>query len=298
MNAPKIFANLSVPNRVSEAVAAGAQGIGLMRSEFLVYKTGRHPMVLAKEEGASGLKKILAKGMRTAAQGMYPNPVLYRSLDLRSNEVGKLASGEDYELHEDNPALGCRGISRSQRDEAVFDIEIEALLEVRGENLPNLRMMLPFVRWPEEVKWARAKLEAAHKPGNPPVPLWMMVETPATVLRAADFAPLVDGVSIGSNDLAQLILAVDRDNVAFASLDWDSDPAVLAGLHMAIQNYRELKVPVGICGDAPSRSEPLLELLCDWGIDSISVSLDRLAALRALIERKFGDGAVASCSAA
>jgi pyruvate,water dikinase len=154
---------------------------------------------------------------------------------------------------------------------------------VRDEGYDNLNLLLPFVRWPQEIEWARECLTAAGSGAGPQPQVWMMVETPAVILRAQDFAPLVDGVSIGSNDLSQLILGVDRDNNAFARQDWDEDPAVREGLRWAIERYRGLGVPVGICGDAPSRSEDLLKELCGSGMTSISVSLDRVARLKELL---------------
>jgi pyruvate,water dikinase len=282
MTPPAVYANLSVPARAVEAAAAGVEGIGLMRSEFLVYRTGRHPRLLVNDAAPNDLQTILADAMRRVCEAMQPRPVLYRSLDLRSNEVMQLVGGADFETVEENPALGCRGMSRSRRDSDVFAVELKALRQVRAEGFDNLRFMLPFVRWPEEVEWAREQLEAGASSGSPPE-LWMMVETPSSVLRAAEFAPLIDGVSIGSNDLSQFILALDRDNVAFARHDWDSDPAIIAGLRIAAQQYQALGVQVGICGDAPSRSESLLRMLCDWGLTSISVSLDRVAALKDLL---------------
>jgi pyruvate,water dikinase len=112
----------------------------------------------------------------------------------------------------------------------------------------------------------------------------MMVETPSAVIRAKEFAQLVDGVSIGSNDLSQLLLGLDRDNVVFSRRDWDLDLAVVDALRQAVDAYRQCSVPVGICGDAPSRSQELLEQLVTWGLDSISVSIDRVPALQALLD--------------
>jgi pyruvate,water dikinase len=284
MSAPAIYVNLSVPRRAVEAVSAGADGVGLMRAEFLVYRSGRHPRLLITDAAPNDLGTILADGMRSVARAMHPRPVLYRSLDLRSNDVSKLLGGAEFEDGEDNPALGCRGMTRARRDPDVFLAEIAALARVRSEGYDNLQLLLPFVRWPEEIEWARECLEAADRNGASQVRISMMVETPGVVLRAKDFAPLVDGVSIGSNDLTQLILGIDRDNIAFAQQDWDEDPAVLSGIEWAVRSYRDLGVPVGICGDGPSRSEELLRRLLGWGMASISVSLDRVEALRTMVQ--------------
>jgi pyruvate,water dikinase len=254
-----------------------------MRAEFLVYRTGRHPRLLLTDAQPNDLATILGDGMRAVARTLYPRPVFYRSLDLRSNEVRRLVGGIDFEAEEANPALGCRGMIRARRDPDVFKTEMRAFQSVRAEGYDNLRLLLPFVRWPEEVEWARDCLAEAAEPGVPAPEVWMMAEVPAVVLRANTFAPLVDGVSIGSNDLTQMVLGVDRDNVAFARHDWDRDPAVLDSIKWAVERYSQLGVPVGICGDGPSRSEELLRLLCGWGMTSISVSLDRVPTLRALL---------------
>jgi pyruvate,water dikinase len=282
---PSVHVNLSIPSRAPEAAALGVAGVGLMRAEFLVYQTGRHPLFLLTDPPPNDLTTVLADGMRTVAREFQPRPVLYRSMDMRSNELRNLVGGESFEDHEDNPALGCRGVNRAQRDPDAFRAELAAVSTVRAEGFTNVNLMLPFVRWPDEIVWAREQLEIAGLGPDSGLKLWMMVETPAAVLRAAEFAELVDGVSIGSNDLTQLLLGLDRDNVAFARRNWDLDPAVVSGIHQAVDAYREQGIPVGICGDAPSRSEELLRLLVTWGLDSISVSLDRVAALQELLEQ-------------
>jgi pyruvate,water dikinase len=280
---PAVYVNLSVPGRAAEAVELGVDGVGLMRAEFLVFQTGQHPLLLLEAQPPGDLTSVIAEGVRTVARELYPRPLTYRSLDLRSNDLRNLAGGDRFEADEDNPALGCRGVSRSQRDVGVFGAELAALATLHGEGFDNLRLMLPFVRWPEEVTWAREQLATAGLGEGSGLELWMMVETPATILRAAEFAPLVDGVSIGSNDLTQLLLGIDRDNVAFADRSFDLDPTVIEGLRLAVDAYRAFGVPVGICGDAPSRSEELLQLLVTWGLTSVSVSLDRVAALQRLV---------------
>lgn len=287
MSRPAIYVNLSVPKRAVEAPLLGAEGVGLMRSEFLVYRTGRHPVLLATDAAPNNLYTILADAMRAVARAFYPKPVTYRSLDLRSNEVRQLLGGEQFEDFEENPALGCRGISRSHRDQDVFVTEIRALHAIRAEGFDNIRLLLPFVRWPEEVTWAREVVERLAPAGVALPEVWMMVETPTAFLRAEEFAPLVDGVSIGSNDLAQFIIGVDRDNAAFAHHDWDADPGVLAGIKLAITSYTSLGVEVGICGDAPSRSDAVLSMLLGLGLSSISVSMDRLGVLRSMIDERF-----------
>jgi pyruvate,water dikinase len=279
-NQPQLLVNLSVPKRAAAAAAAGAQGVGLLRAEFLVYQTGRHPNLLLEDTGAGSLKDILKRGMSEVASAFHPMPVLYRSLDLRSNELQSLIGGERFESREENPSLGLRGLARSMRDVAIFRTELEAIAEVRAEGRTGLHLMLPFVRWPEEVEWARglaSNAELRHEDG---FELWMMVETPAAVLLAEVFAPLIDGVSLGTNDLTQLVLGIDRESPIFARRNLDTDPAVRRAIQWAVYAYRDLGVRTSVCGDAPSRSEEVLRDLCDWGVDSISVSPGQLAATR------------------
>jgi phosphoenolpyruvate-protein kinase (PTS system EI component) len=291
---PSVYVNLSVPGRAAEAVALGVDGVGLMRAEFLVYQTGCHPLLLLRREPPGDLTSVISEGMRVVARELAPRPVIYRTMDLRSNDLRNLVSGDELEQREENPALGCRGVNRSQRDPGVFRAELAALATVRDEGFANLNVMLPFVRWPEEVVWAREELAAAGLGSGSGLKLWMMVETPAAILRADEFAELVDGVSIGSNDLTQLLLGVDRDNVSFAQRNWDLDPTVIGGLRMAVDAYAERGIPVGICGDAPSRSEELLRLLVTWGLSSVSVSLDRVTALQDLLRETASIGSTPS----
>lgn len=283
MTLPAIYANLSVPGRAVDVARSDAQGVGLLRSEFLVYQTGRHPRLLLESASEQNLANVLRAGMRTVSEALYPRPVVYRSLDLRSNELRGLQGGAELESVEENPSLGCRGIARSQKDPDIFFEELHAMRQVREEGFDNLKLMLPFVRWPSEVEWALECLERAGLTNQLRPDLLIMVETPASILCAPDFAKLVDGVSIGSNDLMQLVLGLDRDNRSIAQPDADDAPVVINTLKWAIEAYRNLGIPVGICGDAPSRSVRLLEKLCHLGLSSISVSPDRVSALRRLL---------------
>jgi pyruvate,water dikinase len=284
MSGPSLLVNLSVPQRAAAAAGPelGAEGVGLMRAEFLVFQTGKHPGLL-QEQGE--LQPLLADGMRQVAQAFHPRRVLYRSLDQRTNDLRALEGAEGREPHEENPALGCRGVFRSMRFPEIFLAELAALRQVRSEGFSSLQLMLPFVRWADEVAWAREQCTQQGLLVQDGFELWMMVETPAAVLRAEDFRGMVDGVSIGSNDLTQFILAIDRDNEVFADVNLDRDPAALAAIEWAIRSFQRLGVPVGICGDAPSRSEHVLQSLVSWGVDSISLSPDRLQATQVLLSQ-------------
>jgi pyruvate,water dikinase len=282
----KVFTNLSVPGLAARTALSGADGVGLLRAEFLVYQAGRHPLVLLGDTSLGGLRPLLLDGIRKVAAAFHPRPVLYRSLDLLSNELRLTIGGEIFERGEDNPALGCRGLARSRRDVDVFAVELEALAELRAEGLTSLHLMLPFVRWPDEIIWAGDQAARAGLRRADGWQLWMMVETPAAVLMADEFAPLVDGVSLGSNDLVQLVSGVARDSRHFARHDWDADLVALAAITWAASAYLDQSnVQVGICGDAVSRSARIVGLLADLGLDHISVSPERVAATRELVSR-------------
>ncbi|WAJ44329.1 hypothetical protein OK015_24890 [Mycobacterium sp. Aquia_216] len=280
MTALAKFVDLRVPRRVVEAVQFRADGVGLLRAEFLIYKSGRHPMLLLGDAVPNDLASILADSMRRVAKAMTPRPVVYRMLDLRSSELRNLAGGPDFESDEVNPLLGQRGMVRAQRDPEMFAVELAAVRRVRAEGYENLHVMLPFVRWPQEVEWALSYLESAGLRGTNRPNLSIMVETPATILRAREFAPLVDGVCVGTEDLSQLVLGVDQENNAFIQQRWDNDPAVVAAVRWAVETYVACGVPVNVAGDAPSYSPELLADLARWGASSVSVSLDRFAALK------------------
>jgi pyruvate,water dikinase len=287
---PDLLVNLSVPRRAHEAAAAGAVGVGLMRGEFLVYQIGRHPKLLFEEAGGQSLVRVLKQAMEQVATAFHPRRVLYRSLDLRSNELRSLVGGDRFETAEENPSLGLRGIARSMRESDIFRAEVETIARLRSDGWTGLQLMLPFVRWPEEVNWAREVVDEAGLRHEEGFELWMMVETPAAVLLAERFAPLIDGASLGTNDLTQLVLGIDRENASFAHRDLDSDPAVQRAMKWAIETYQKLGVRTSICGDAPSRSEAVLRQLCAWGVDSISVSPGRIPATKALMEAVAGAG--------
>jgi pyruvate,water dikinase len=278
------YVDLRIPRRVAEAVQFGADGVGLLRAEFLIYKSGRHPMLLLGDAVPNDLASILADGMRRVAKAMYPRPVTYRMLDLRSSELRDLAGGADFEGGEVNPLLGQRGMVRAQRDPEMFAVELAAVRRVRAEDYDNLHVMLPFVRWPQEVEWALSYMESAGLRGTNRPNLSIMVETPAAILRAQEFAPLIDGVCVGTEDLSQLVLGVDQENNAFMQQRWDNDPAVLAAVQWAVEAYAACGVPVGVAGDAPSYSPQLLTDLARWGASSVSVSLDRFAALMEAVD--------------
>jgi pyruvate,water dikinase len=279
-----IMLNLSIPDLAARYAEMPCDGVGLMRAEFLALSLGVHPRKLIADGGAENFIGFFADGLSRVAQAFFPRPVIYRTLDLKSNEYVGLEGGKQYESREENPMLGLRGCSRYLEDEESFRLELRAVKGVIDSGLGNVKIMLPFVRFPRELEQCRNWIEEEGLFENPDFELWMMAEVPANILLMEDFLPYVSGVSIGSNDLTQLILGIDRDSHKLAEQFDISDPAVLAGIERIVQACRARDVPVSICGDAPSRHPELIRKLIGFGLTSISVSADAFEAALAAIE--------------
>ncbi|HAY10483.1 MAG TPA: phosphoenolpyruvate synthase, partial [Thauera sp.] len=220
----------------------------------------------------------LVEGVATIAAAFYPKPVIVRMSDFKSNEYRKLLGGEIYEPEEENPMLGFRGASRyiahSFRD--CFEMEVAAMKKVRNElGLTNVQIMIPFVRNVEEAKGV-VDLLAEHglKRGVNDLKLIMMCEIPSNAILAEQFLEHFDGFSIGSNDLTQLTLGLDRDSGLVAHAFDERDPAVKQLLSMSIRAANKLGKYVGICGQGPSDHPDLAEWLMDEGIQTISLNPD------------------------
>jgi pyruvate,water dikinase len=220
----------------------------------------------------------LVEGIATIAAAFYPKPVIVRMSDFKSNEYRKLLGGEIYEPEEENPMLGFRGASRyiahSFRD--CFELECQAMRKVRGElGLTNVQIMIPFVRNVEEAEGV-VELLAEHglRRGEDELKLIMMCEIPSNALLADAFLEHFDGFSIGSNDLTQLTLGLDRDSGLVAHAFDERDPAVKRLLSMAIGSANRLGKYVGICGQGPSDHADFAEWLMDEGIQTISLNPD------------------------
>jgi pyruvate,water dikinase len=220
----------------------------------------------------------LTEGIATLGAAFAPKPVIVRLSDFKSNEYSTLLGGQRYEPHEENPMLGFRGASRyvdpSFRD--CFELECLALRKVRDEmGLTNIEIMVPFVRTLAEAKQV-VDLLADHglKRGQNGLRIIMMCEIPSNALLAEQFLQYFDGFSIGSNDMTQLTLGVDRDSGIVAGSFDERDPAVKAMLHMAIQACRKLGKYVGICGQGPSDHPDLAKWLVEEGIDTLSLNPD------------------------
>lgn len=301
----KLMLNLGNPEQAFEASFLPADGVGLARLEFIINNSiGIHPRALLAydeldaelqhtvDERTAGYRSPrqfyidrIAEGVGTIAAAFHPRPVVVRLSDFKSNEYASMIGGRAYEPDEENPMLGFRGASRyfSSDFAEAFALECEAMHKVRETmGFDNVILMIPFVRTPEEGRRVVELLqENGLKRGRNGLEIYLMCEIPANAIRADDFLEHFDGFSIGSNDLAQLTLGVDRDSASVTEAD-ERDPAVLELMARAITACRGAGKYVGICGQAPSDFPEITEFLVEKGIGSISLNPDSLLAMKRL----------------
>ncbi len=278
VTATRLYVNLAEPGKADEVAAMHVDGVGLLRAEFMILTAlqGVHPRQLIEEGRGDEFVERMEEQVRIIAQAFYPRPVIYRAMDFRTNEFRGLTGGERYEPHEENPMIGYRGVSRYVAEPDLFRLELEAMKRVR-RNFPNLHLMLPFVRTGSELRTCKAIIDEVGLTSEPGFHLWAMAEVPSIVHWLEDYAEIgIDGISIGSNDLTQLVLGVDRDNDQLAHLFDERDQAVTESIKDIVRECRRLGLTSSICGQAPSVFPEYAEMLVRIGIDSISVSADSL----------------------
>ncbi len=282
----QILVNLSEPSQVERVKGLPVDGVGLLRAELMVLEAlaGDHPRTLLEEGRGEDFVARMAEGLSTFAVGFAPRPVTYRTIDFRTNEFSGLRGGERYEPHESNPMIGYRGALRYTREPDVFALELEAIRRVWDAGQHNLHVMLPFVRTARELSRCRELIAASGLLDRAGFELWVMAEVPSVLFNLADYAALgITGISIGSNDLTQLLLGADRDNEVLAETFDERSPAVTAYLRELIPRARELGLRTSICGQAPSVHPEYADLLVRAGIDAISVNVDVVARTRELV---------------
>jgi pyruvate,water dikinase len=294
----KIMMNVGTPEQAFDFASLPNKGVGLARLEFIINRQiGIHPQALLElDKQPAELRRIidpmiapyggpvdyfvkrLAEGVATIAAAFAPEPVIVRMSDFKSNEYANLIAGKRYEPHEENPMLGFRGASRyiSESFRPCFELECRALKYVRDEmGLTNVKIMIPFVRTVDEARQVNEILAAnGLKRGDNGLQLIMMCELPSNAVLADRFLEHFDGFSIGSNDMTQLTLGLDRDSGLIAHLFDERNEAVKRMLHMAIDACRKQNKYIGICGQGPSDHPDLARWLLNEGIASMSLNPD------------------------
>ena len=287
----KLLVNLAQPDIVDRVASRDVDGIGLLRAEFMIAQIGEHPSYMIAQNRGHEFVDKLADGLTIFAKAFYPRQVVYRTNDFKSNEYRALIGGEEYEEIEENPMLGYRGASRYITDIETFKLELEAIKKVRKE-YNNLWIMIPFIRTVPELKRTLEIINGEDLIQTDDFKIWMMVEVPSNVILLEKFLETgVDGVSIGSNDLTQLTLGVDRDSSKLAETFDERDDAVMASLEKIVKTTKSMGVTCSICGQAPSFFPDLTQKLVEWGITSVSVSPDMIDQTRKIIadvEAKLG----------
>lgn len=311
--AMKVMMNVGNPERAFAFSRLPNAGVGLARLEFIINRMiGVHPKALINYQQQdvdtkASIDQVIAgyssptefyiakltEGIATLACAFAPEKVIVRMSDFKSNEYANLIGGRRYEPHEENPMIGFRGASRyiSEDFRDCFALEVEALKRVRNSmGFTNIEVMIPFVRTLEEAK-AVTELLAAHglKRGDNGLRLIMMCELPSNALLAKEFLQYFDGFSIGSNDLTQLTLGLDRDSGLIAHLFDERNPAIKQLLSMAIRACKAEGKYVGICGQGPSDHDDFAAWLMEEGIDSVSLNPDTVVETWLYLADKYGN---------
>lgn len=281
----KVYVNLAEPELAAEVAKQPVDGVGLLRAEFMIAAMGEHPRAMVEAGRGKQYVKNLAQGMQTIASAFAPRPVVYRATDFKTNEYRHLKGGEKYEPKEENPMIGYRGASRYIKEPDLFKLELEAIKQVRESgDLKNLWLMIPFVRTVDEMKQVKKMVEDFGLVQSHDFKLWMMCEIPSNVILLEQFLKVgIDGISIGSNDLTQLTLGVDRDNNTLAETFDERNEAVVLSIEYVIKTCRKHNVTCSICGQAPSVYPEITEMMVKAGTTSVSVTPDMILQTRKVI---------------
>ncbi|MBN2121721.1 phosphoenolpyruvate synthase [Candidatus Micrarchaeota archaeon] len=281
----KIYVNLADADLAEKTSKLPADGVGLLRAEFMVADMGEHPRKMYEEGKEEEFIDRLAEGLRRFTSAFYPRPVVYRATDFKTNEYRNLVGGDKYEPQEENPMMGYRGAARYIAEPELFKMELKAMKKVREEyGMTNLWLMIPFVRRIGELRAIKEMMQEVGVYRTKDFRLWIMVEVPSTVLQIDEFCEEgIDGVSIGTNDLTQLVLGIDRDNATLAKGFDERNNAIYRALETVIKTTAKYGVTSSLCGQAPSVYPEFAEKLVEFGITSMSVNPDAVERTKRIV---------------
>ncbi|MHA1892978.1 MAG: putative PEP-binding protein [Candidatus Helarchaeota archaeon] len=285
MSLPKIYINLGFPKSIDKYLNLPFDGIGVFRIEFMIATyIGQHPGWLIDQGKEATYTDKLIEGLSYIAEKIYPRPIVVRFSDFKTNEYRDLLGGTEYEIKEENPMLGWRGASRfiSEKFNKIFRLECQSIKKIR-EKYDNVWTMIPFVRCVPEAKKCLKIMEEEGLIRSETFKIWLMAETPAVPLIIDEFNKLpIDGYSIGSNDLCQLVLGVDRDHSNLAKMGYfdERNPAVQKAIEMIIKGAHRAKKTCSICGECVSEYMEIVDRVVELDVDSISVSPGNVKKIR------------------
>ncbi|MBE8991585.1 putative PEP-binding protein [Nostoc sp. LEGE 12450] len=271
MIATQLLVNLSQSSLIEQVQSFPVDGVGLLRSELMVLNIldGQHPNSWILGGRQAELLELWSEQIMQFARAFAPRPVFYRSLDWRSQDLPSLSDSLEYSPQS---MLGERGTFSYLRNPAVFELELQALARVQQAGYSNVNLLLPFVRTVEEFVFCRRKVEQAHLTEVSQFQLWMMAEVPSVLFLLPEYVKAgAAGISIGTNDLTQLLLGVDREQGQLAKVFNERHPAVMGAIAQLIQMAQSAGIPCSICGQAPALYPEIIDKLVEWGITSISV---------------------------